>query len=505
MTDGRAVVIGGSIAGLCAARALADHFSCVTVVDRDADPGGALDRAGVPQGRHVHTLLARGSRELERFFPGFERTMLDRGALELDFGTEFATLRQAGWDPRLRGGIPTLFASRALLESIVRELLRKVPNVELVERTSVSRLLTSARGANGAGGSSSGTAAGSVAVSGVELCPLAGGSTRELAAGLVVDASGRASKSPEWLRALGVETPAETTVDSFAGYSTRWFEAPPPERWPSAWWWKAVWVDIDLDHPEASFAGVLFPVEERRWIVTLAGVGGHYPPSDEAGFMAALAGLRSPILAETVRLGRPISRVYSNRSMANRWRHYESWREPPAGFIALGDAACAFNPVYGQGMTTSVISARVLAGCLESTRDSADVPAGSAEFARRFFRAQGKVLGDVWSMAVGADFRLATTEGVRPFGLSLTSRYMDALLAACGSDTELRTCVSKVINLLEPPAALFAPWVLGRVAWRSIRELAARRGGGAKRAIPPMPPPELRAIVDEPDARPDAA
>ena len=96
VTQRHAVVVGGSIAGLSAARALADHFERVTVVDRDAYPGGALDRAGAPQGRHVHTLLARGSSELERLFPGFERTMLNRGALKLDFGTEFATLRQEG-------------------------------------------------------------------------------------------------------------------------------------------------------------------------------------------------------------------------------------------------------------------------------------------------------------------------------------------------------------------------------------------------------------------------
>jgi len=141
MTMQRAVVIGGSIAGLCAARVLADYFDRVTVLDRDAYPVGPLDRAGVPQGRHVHALLARGRRDLERLFPGFEQRMVAAGAHEIDFGCAFATLRGASWAVREESGIRTLFASRTLLETIVRDLLRALPRVELIERTAVTGLV----------------------------------------------------------------------------------------------------------------------------------------------------------------------------------------------------------------------------------------------------------------------------------------------------------------------------------------------------------------------------
>src|SRR5438093_1518148 len=141
MTVQRAVVIGGSIAGLCAARALADYFDRVTVLDRDTYPAGPAERVGVPQGRHVHALLARGRRELERLFPGFERRMLAAGAHEIDFGRDFATLRGAGWMAREESGIATLFASRTLLETIVRDLLRAVPRVELLEPAAVTGLV----------------------------------------------------------------------------------------------------------------------------------------------------------------------------------------------------------------------------------------------------------------------------------------------------------------------------------------------------------------------------
>ena len=138
MAKGHAVVIGGSLAGLSAGRVLSDFFERVTVIDRDAYPDGALERPGVPQSRHVHVLLARGRKELERLFPGFDRLMRERGAHEIDFGLDFATLRVEGWAAREADGLRLLFASRNLLESVVRELFRQLPNVTLVERTTVT-------------------------------------------------------------------------------------------------------------------------------------------------------------------------------------------------------------------------------------------------------------------------------------------------------------------------------------------------------------------------------
>src|SRR6266849_5032651 len=154
-------------------------------------------------------------------------------------------------------------------------------------------------------------------------------------------------------------------------------------------------------------AGVLFPVEQNRWIVTIAGISKNYPPSDEDGFMAALSQLRSPIIAEAVRLGEPISSVYSNRAMANRWRHYEQWKTRVDGFVAVGDSACAFNPVYGQGMSTGTISATILADCLKKYGPT------NPDLSRHFFRAQGRFQANPWRLATGADFRFPETEGQR--------------------------------------------------------------------------------------------
>lgn len=467
MNRKRAIVIGGSLAGLSAGRVLSDFFDQVTVIDRDAYPDGALERAGVPQSRHVHALLARGRQELERLFPGFDRLMLERGAHEIDFGWDFATLRPYGWARRETDGLRLLFASRNLLESIVRERFRQLPNVELWERTTVTGIVA--------------TRHDGLRATGVQLSPLDGGAPTHIAADLIVDASGRSSKAPEWLRRLGLEPPHETVVNSFAGYSSRWFNAPEPTRWPREWWWKGIWIDIK--EPEHMTAGVLFPVEQGRWIVTLGGVAKHYPPSDEAGFMAALSRLRSPIIAEAVRLAEPISPVYCNRAMANRFRHYEQWQERLAGFVALGDAVCAFNPVYGQGMTTGTVSATILADCLKKYGPT------NPELPRYFFRAQARFQGDPWRLATGADFRFPQTEGERPLGSRLFDPYMRALFAAAVDDVVLRRRVGEVLNMLKPPASFFALPILARVALGSVRRLFT--ASTDEQPIPAMPPPAM--------------
>jgi len=151
---------------------LSDFFDRVTVIDRDTYPDGALERPGVPQSRHVHALLARGRKELERLFPGFDQLMRERGAHELDFGLDFATLRPEGWAPREANDLRLLFASRNLLESIVRGLFRKLPNVTLMERTTVTSIAAVRNG--------------HLRATGVQICPLDGGAASELEADLIV-------------------------------------------------------------------------------------------------------------------------------------------------------------------------------------------------------------------------------------------------------------------------------------------------------------------------------
>ncbi len=457
-----ALVIGGSMAGMCAARILVDHFEKVTIVDRDRYPEGAFERAGVPQSRHVHVLLARGRQELEKLFPGFERTVLSRGALDTDFGWDFAALRRDGWAPREMQGIKLLHGSRVLLEAVVRELLRKHANVGFVEGARITGLITNEDRSR---------VLGVKIISGDEPAI-----TGELRADL--DASGRSSKAPSWLNEIGLPAPEEIIVDSHSGYASRWFEAPPPELRPKEWWWKAAWIDPKIG--ENPFAGVLFPVENNRWVVSIAGVGKNYPPNDEAGYMDALTKLRSPLIAEAVKYAKPISPVYSHRAFANRWRRYDKWPVKLGGFVALGDSACAFNPVYGQGMTTGALSALALGDAM--ARLGLDHP----ELPGKFYAAQADLQKAPWGMATGADFAVPGVVGHRPMSNRIFDPALRLIMEYSADDPVVRATLGKVIHMLRPPSDLFAPALLGRAARNVVRGLIKRRPVAAGcSAMPP--------------------
>ncbi|HEY6419085.1 MAG TPA: hypothetical protein VIX59_08785 [Candidatus Binataceae bacterium] len=449
MEHEHAIVIGGSMAGLCAARVLSEFYDKVTVVDRDAYPAGAHERPGVPQSRHVHALLMRGRIELDRLFPGFERTMLEQGALEINFGVDFATLRAAGgWAKRLPNSITTLFASRVLIEATARALVRERSNIELTER------------AEAAGFEFEGT--GARRVTGIKVRPRDGGAEYLLTGDLIVDASGRSTKCPSWISAAGLPLPEEMIVDSHTGYASRWYQAA-PERRPREWWWKGIWIEPQAG--DAAQAGVLFPVEGNRFIVTLAGWGGKYPPSDEAGFTAKLKELRSPIIAEEVALAAPLSPVYSYRQMANKWRHYEKWSARLDGFIALGDSMCAFNPVYGQGMTSGALAALILRDCLT------ELGAGNPELPRTFFARLARFQAEPWGMATGADFRFAGTEGHRPLSSRIIAPVMGKMFEVQGDDPVIGDRLGEVINMVKPTSALFERAMLVRIAKAWVRRL----------------------------------
>ena len=456
------IVIGGSLAGMCAASVLARTFDEVVVIDRDSYPDSALERGGVPQSRHPHVLLQRGRVELEGLFPGFVDRIHALGGLEMEMGYECATLRGGVWARRTRDRNPMLCASRVLIEAVVRELLRKTGKVRLIERTNAVGLEV-ARGDR-------------LQVTGVKIRPLDGGADATIATNLVVDASGRTTRIPSWLREAGLPEPEVMIVDPHTGYATRWYRADPKRR-PGEWWWKSIVVDT----PEEEIATTgLFPVEDNKFTVTMAGVGGKYPPSEAVSFTQKLAGLRSPIIAEEVALAQPISPVYSYRNMANRWRRYDKWKGALSGFVALGDSTCAFNPVYGQGMTSCAVGALILGEMIE--RRGAEDP----ELPRKFFSAQAAFQSGPWGLATGADFRFSTTDGERPVLSRLLAPVFGRLWEIQRHDDVLRERIIDVINMVRPPSALFTPSSLARIALAMAK--ARTRGNSGSGVSAPIPP-----------------
>jgi 2-polyprenyl-6-methoxyphenol hydroxylase-like FAD-dependent oxidoreductase len=271
-------------------------------------------------------------------------------------------------------------------------------------------------------------------------------------------------------------------VDSHTGYASRWYNVN-PERRPKNWWWKGIWIDPIAE--KFSTAGVLFPIEGNRMIVSLAGIGGHYPPSDEAEFTAKLAELRSPIISEEVALAEPLSQVYSYRQMANRWRHYDKWGARLDGFVALGDSSCAFNPVYGQGMTSGALSALMLGECLKANGVS------DPELPRKFFAAQARFQAEPWGLATGSDFRIPGTEGKRPLRNRVIDPLIGKMFAVANDDPEIAERIGAVINMMKPPRSLLEASMLKMIAKAWSRRLV--KGSRREKEQGAMPPLALGA------------
>lgn len=128
------VVLGSSMAGLGAARALSDHFEHVTVVERDAlsEAPSLPSRKGVPQGNHGHGLLASGYRILDAYFPGMMDELVAEGASPGDATADFLWYQFGAWKLRTSSDLRGIIVSRPLLEAKVRSRVRALPNVSLL-------------------------------------------------------------------------------------------------------------------------------------------------------------------------------------------------------------------------------------------------------------------------------------------------------------------------------------------------------------------------------------
>jgi 2-polyprenyl-6-methoxyphenol hydroxylase-like FAD-dependent oxidoreductase len=440
MNRDHAVVVGGSLTGLLAARILTDHFDRVTLVERDRFPAGAAFRPGIPQSRHLHVLWTRGLELLKDLFPGLEKTLLDAGAVEIKVPSDALWLTSAGW--RTRFEVTRLLTfSRPLLDWAVRSgLTGRSLSLEVLEGDEAVGLVP--RGSD---------------VAGVWLR-----SGEAIAADLVVDATGRGSRAPAWLAALGYPAPPETLVDPLLGYASRFYAI--PDGFDPGW--KALY--LQADPPATRRTGGLFPQEGGRWICSLSGAGRDYGPTDEDAFLAFAKGLRDPVLYETIRDAEPLSPIMGFRRTANHRRHYERMPAWPHGFVVMGDAACAFNPIYGQGMSVAAISALALDRCLREDREDLE---------RRFQRRAARSAAGAWLIATGEDLRYRETEAApRRLSTRLINAYVDRVVATANVDRRVCAGLLDVLALSSTPASLFSPVVLARVTANSLRPTAPPPG-----------------------------
>ncbi len=447
-----AIVIGGSMAGLLTARVLTDHFDQVTVVERDHYPENADVRKGVPQARHVHALLARGQEIMEQLFPGLDNDFAAAGLLSYEWGSDSLYLTAGGWLKRFNTGIITRLGSRAAIDHIVHRRLISDYKVTFLEDHQVDGLVTTP---------------GKTRVIGVQVTQRGGSRTQQtLNADLIIDATGRGSKAGEWLTGMGYTAPEETVVNSYVGYATRWYEKPDD---PSIDW-KVLF--ILARPPQLKRGAAIFEVEGNKWIATLAGVNKDYPPLDEAGWLEFSKGLPTLAFYEAIKNAKPISDISGYQRTSNHWRHYEKLSRFPDGLMIVGDAVCAFNPIYGQGMTVAALDALLLDKTLKANAVS------TSGLSLKFQRELGASLKTVWLMATGEDLRYPETEGFKPDTMTrFMQKYMDQVAKLLPKDEAMTLAFIDVSNFRKPPTSLFSPRIVAKVIAEALKGGETLTGG----------------------------
>ncbi|MBB5851214.1 NAD(P)/FAD-dependent oxidoreductase [Amycolatopsis umgeniensis] len=432
------------------ARVLSDHYDEVVVVERDELPDRPAHRRFVPQSWHAHGLLGSGRRVLVSLFPGLSAELDEAGALtpgsgDPAMGDRSIFLVRGGTTIRIpawwSGGFG---ASRILLEHAIRTRVRALPNVVIRERTLAEGLLTDRTRRR---------------VTGVRT------RGEDLGADLVVDASGRGSRLPEWLERIGYGPPPVSIVHSDVRYVSVVTE-PDPSFDPE-------WLIILGGGTESRspVGGVVLRVEHGGLHISFGSIGRSAPVPTELSELRDFADRRTaPVVAEALRRSTPIGPVRTFRVRGNTRRHYDRTREMPAGVIALGDAVCAANPIYGQGMSVAALSSAALGRVL-----TAEGGAPRPGFERRAARAMAATSAEAWRLAVGEDLRHGClTEGVRsPWTARFGEGYRTRLERAAALDPEVAAAFNEVLNLHRPVSSLGSP----RIARRVLRPLRDRDPG----------------------------
>lgn len=443
-----AIVIGGSIAGLLAGRVLSDSFQQVTIIERDRYPDQPAPRDGVPQSRFLHVLLQRGQTILEDLFPDLAAELMAQGAPLLKDSQDVEFYSRYGTAKKDNSPIETLSATRGLLDWAIRQRLMQRSNITFLEHAQVVGLVAkpNRRG-----------------IAGVSVRQHSGGrsstqtSSRSLLADLVVDASGKTSKTPQWLQQLGYDAPAETLIDAKIGYAHRIYQRPTctSRQWQAAIAWPSL--------PTQTRSGILFPVEGNRWIVGLGGAAPDHPPTDEADFLEYARSLPTPLIYEAMKASKPLSPVYLYCGNENRKRDYEKLTPYPENLLVMGHASCAFNPVYAQGMTMSAIEAQILATQLK--HPSAMRYSG---WCQRVQQKLASAEAMPWSMATDMDRRYLTQDQSANRLQRFSDWYQEQILQLVTKDAAAYRQMMAVTHMLKSPNSMMAPSLLGKVVYQAL-------------------------------------
>jgi len=424
----RAVVLGGSITGTLAARVLAEFYRQVVVVDRDTVLGVEKPRRGAPHAAHAHGLHGRGCLLLQQLFPNLLNHMR-RACLPVgDLGEQRWYFDGRPFTPA-HTGLPSLTAPRPVLEAYLRTEVAQRSNVTYLQNTELQALLATPDSSR---------------VTGARLCSTAPGSeTFDLEADLVVDATGRGSRTPVLLQQLGYDRPIEQRMPIGLAYTTRLYRSPSDA--PAG----PQFVNC-LPSPQIRRGAFLGQSGHGVQILSLTGLLGDHPPTDPEGFSAFAKTLPAPEIHDHLRTAQPLTDPVTHRFPASLRRHYERLARFPQRLLVLGDAVCSLNPNYSQGMTVAALQTMALHEHLKH----------GAPDSVTFMRHVGRIVDTPWFISTTSDLRFTGTTGHRTPVASAANAYVTCLHHAATHSPAATTALLRVAGLVDHPTALLHPRIL---------------------------------------------
>jgi 2-polyprenyl-6-methoxyphenol hydroxylase-like FAD-dependent oxidoreductase len=438
--QGTAIIIGASIAGVLAAQVLSLRFSKVILIDKDALPDDPATRNNVPQEHHVHLLLHRGRQNMERMFPGFLAALEADGAQVVDLSHGVKWHLAGRWKNRWPTGITAHYCSRTLVEHHLRRRALMLPGVELRQRTIVQEPMWDAGGNR---------------IIGVKITRPDGGE-EQLAADFVLDASGRGSSAPAWLRAQGFEEPEAEHIVARLGYASRIYQRDP--KWAGKW--DVLLVTPRL--PEDRRMGVISPIENDRWMVTAGGWLGQFPQADEDSFLSFMRDLPVPDIHDVISGATPLTDVRRFALSGGLRRRYDRLARFPQGFFVIGDAVCSSNPIYSQGMSISSMQTMAFADRID------DFLAGRISPITLFADTVGATSRS-WDQARAGDERFDEVRAPDVTRNRWRDAYFDELVQASHEDRSITLALMRNSNLMDDAPNLTAPDMVLRTLLHSAR------------------------------------
>ncbi|MFV8048390.1 NAD(P)/FAD-dependent oxidoreductase [Mycobacterium sp. 48b] len=444
MTD-QSVVLGAGMAGLLAAAALADTGHDVTLVERDRLPDKPSQRRGIPQGPHLHSLLSRGWHTIEDLVPGVIDDVIAAGGHVLDDARLGARMHiQNGpyafnrTDPVADpAALANYLVTRPLLECALRRRVAALPNVIVKDGHDVGELV----------------AAQPDRITGVTIHDRRTGAAQRLETDLVVDATGRATRTPRLLEMLGYERPPQRSFTVRGVYYSQQIAIPDQDTFPER-------LVLVIPSGGAGRGGLVIG-ENDTWTLTIAAHTGEHPaPPTTLAEMLTLAEEFVPShIQPALRRATPLSDVAVYHYPGGTWHRYDRCTRHPAGLLVIGDALCCLDPIHGQGITMAALHAAALRTHL---RDRGTIEP------QRFYQSMAHLIAPVWAANQPPGHR--PDRGVKDRARRRVLQWSRRKVLEAADDIVITERLVRIVNMVDSPQRLLEPRMLARVAAHHLRK-----------------------------------